>query len=74
MRKITIIEFSPQNINETREVVREAMEIMEHTQKDVYLKPYSNLIQTDCLLYLEESNFHLDRTEFGAMFVFIKIG
>ena len=63
MRRVTIIEFSPQNEDDTMEAIEIALE------ENALLKPSVNLIRTDCLELLTRNKFYFYKDwEYGDLF------
>lgn len=56
MEKITVIEFCPQWADETREAVKEALQIIKDGGA-VELRPNANLFNAECTATLNESGF-----------------
>lgn len=68
MRRITMIEFSPQNEDDTLEAIEIAKTIL-NTKEDVLLKPTTVLIDTECLTLLTQYKFYIRNTmEYGKVF------
>lgn len=65
MRKLMIIEFNPQNIEDTKKAIFAALE----DEKNSVLKPDSNLIDMECLILLNKNNFYgYDSCTYGKVF------
>lgn len=69
MKKIIILEFSPQHERDTTEAIEQANEMIRNGET-VQLKPSVNLISTDCLTILARNDFHY--TMFDNVFIKIK--
>lgn len=67
MRKVMFIEFNPQDIKDTNEAIKVALE------EKVLMKPCSNLIKTDCLHALTLAGFEFCETiDYGSAFKFYR--
>lgn len=65
MRKLMIIEFNPQSIEDTKKAIFAALE----DEKNSVLKPDSNLIDMECLILLNKNNFYgYDSCTYGKVF------
>lgn len=61
MKKVTIIEFNPQDEDDTIKAIT--------SEESLLLKPSSNLIATDCLELLTKNKFYLYKDwEYGYLF------